>query len=779
MGKYFLVARSNLRKAKGQSAVIVALILLAALMLNLWLMLSTDYAENFERYHDKLNAEHVTLSITGVDKAQTDFISRTLDEDARVSEYRHDECVGMIGGFSYNGGMTNMWLVFMEKQYALDRSIGKAEVIEDSGKSGVYLPMLYKTDDMGVGATVQISVGSYIVSYEVCGFFNSVMMGSHNCSLTQILFTPDLYEQFVALEYAPKSVLWSVRLKDVSDNAQFRAQFKNAIAERFPSVNMMSNDYDTVAQARYISQNICSGILCAMAFLVLLIAIVVIVSNIINYIQVNIKNLGVLKSTGYTSKQLVLALLTQFLSLAFLASVAGSALSYGVFPSINVMMISQTGIPYAMRFLPLPVFISIAVLCGAVALAVWLAARRIRKIEPITALRSGIVTHNFKKNRVPLEKTKAPLNFALALKTTLSNMKHNVTVCVTMLVLSVIVVFSGLMTENVIADMTPFVNLIVGETADSCISVHAEAETLFVEHLNSDVRVEKAYLFNSINIAHVGGMELLATVSDDFSAVNNKNVVFEGRFPKYDNEMAVAAKYAGEKDIEIGDTVKFSACGKTADYLVCGFTQMTNNLGKDCLITRAGYERLGELTEASYYIDLKSGVDIDEFNTEMKEKFAGDVNIAINIAQTVDGASRVYVSLMTFIVIAILAVSALIIAFVLYLLVRTMLATKMRDYGILKSVGYTTGQLVLQTALSFMPSLIISTIVGLVVGCLIINPLMSLFLSSIGVVKCTFGIPIGFVSIAGVVLIVLSFGIACLLSLKARKISPRNLLVGE
>lgn len=53
--------------------------------------------------------------------------------------------------------------------------------------------------------------------------------------------------------------------------------------------------------------------------------------------------------------------------------------------------------------------------------------------------------------------------------------------------------------------------------------------------------------------------------------------------------------------------------------------------------------------------------------------------------------------------IVILILSAIIIVFVLYLLVRTMLNNKQMDYGILKSLGFTTGQLILQTAMSFMP----------------------------------------------------------------------------
>ena len=394
-------------------------------------------------------------------------------------------------------------------------------------------------------------------------------------------------------------------------------------------------------------------------------------------------------------------------------------------------------------------------------------------------MRSGVQTHNFKKNRVPLEKTKLPLNFALALKTTLSGVKHNLTVCITMLVLSLVVVFSGLMTENIIVDMTPFLDLIVGETADSAINVQVETEDGFLKMLHADGRVEKVYLYNSLNVSHVGGVELMATLCDDFSMVNNQSVVFKGRFPKYDNEIAIAAKYAKEKGFEVGNEIDITANGKTEKYLISGFTQITNNLGRDCLLTRQGYERLGKLTSVTYYINLAEGTDIDAFNEEVKGNFTDSVNGVINVLATIEGAGKVYVSLMTIIVIAILVLSAIIIAFVLYILVRTLLNNKKRDYGILKSFGFTTKQLILQTAFSFMPAIIFSIVIGIFISCLVINPLMSLFLSTMGIVKCTFNIPILFVTVAGTALILLSFGIACLLSLKIKKISPHSLLVGE
>lgn len=780
MRKLFLIARSNMRKAKGQTVAIIVLILLAAMLLNLWLMLSMDYKANFDRYHDKLKAEHVTLTVDDNDGQIKEVLLEKLKNDKDVADYRLDTCMHMTGTFPYNGGQMNSWFVFMEKQTALTRSVGRAEIVEDSNfSSGVYLPMLYKTNEIETGKPIELSIGRHTVTYTVCGFFNSVMAGSNNCGLTEIILTKDKYAEMEKLGYAPRATLCSVRLLDQSENVNYEADLKSVVSKRFPNIVMVSNSYDMVLQARYISQSICSIIMSVMAFLVLLIALIIIASNIMNDIQVNMKNLGAMKAVGYTSRQLICSLLLQFLGVALVTAAIGAACSYCFFPAVNTMMISQTGIPYAIHFLPLPLIFSLLILGGAVAAAVWFASRRIKKIEPIVALRSGVQTHNFKCNHVPLEKTKASLNLALALKTTFSGVKHNLTVCITMLILSLVVVFSGLMIANMIVDTTPFIDLIVGETADSCISVNAKIEDEFLQKMHADSRVEKIYLYHSETVTHSGGAELQATFCDDFSMVNNQRTVYTGRFPKYENEIAVGAKYAKEKGLSIGGEIEITANGKTEKYLICGFTQVTNYLGRDCLFTRSGYERLGTLSNTNYYINLTDDTDVDTFHAEVKKNFADHVNTTINVKSIIEGAVKVYVSLMKSIVIAILVLSAIIIAFVLYLLVRTMLNNKKRDYGIMKALGFTTRQLILQTALSFMPAIVISTVVGLTMGCLMINSILSLFFSTLGILKCTFAVPVGFVIAAGIGLVLFTFVIACLLSLKIRKITPKALLTGE
>ena len=135
--------------------------------------------------------------------------------------------------------------------------------------------------------------------------------------------------------------------------------------------------------------------------------------------------------------------------------------------------------------------------------------------------------------------------------------------------------------------------------------------------------------------------------------------------------------------------------------------------------------------------------------------------------------------MMKMIVAAILVLSMIVTAFVLYLLVRTMLNHKKQEYGILKALGFTTGQLIVQTALSFMPAMVLSMAAGLVISSFAINPLVAVFLSGIGIVKCTFPVPAGFIAVLGTGIVLMAFGMVCLMSVRIRKIVPKVMLAGE
>lgn len=781
MKRTMLLVRSNIRKAKGQTVAIIMLVLLSSIMMNLWLMLSTDYKKNFERSHTKVNDGHVTIAAYTNEEAFQEFVTDMLSGLDEVTEFSVRDALCMPGSFSYGGGEIMASLVVLKKDTALCADVGKVELTEESDlSSGIYLPMLYGLgDNYSVGDMIKLALGSETLEYTVCGFFNSPMMGSHNCRMLMMLLTEDKFGALSEGNAAYPSTCISLRLMDRTKSEKMKTLLLDGMMEAFPDVMLVSDSYEEVAASRYISSMICAGILSVMAFLVLLIGVVVITSNVANTIQDQMQNLGALKAVGYRSGQLVSSFVIQFVVISVLAAVIGCALSYCIFPAISGMMVSQTGIPYQIRVLPVPFFATIGFIFSVVALAVLLSAKKIKKIDPITAIRQGVATHHFKKNAVPLDLTRLPLHAALAMKTASSGLKQNITIGITMLVLSLIIVFSGLMFENVIMDMQPFVDMFAGEAADSAIDVNVSRESEFLSAMKTDSRVEKMHLHTNVNVQHVDGSLLNGMIYDDFSKFNNQNIVIEGRFPKYDNEVAIAAKYAGENGLEVGDEIILKAEGNEQTYLITGFTQLTDFLGKDCAMTREGYERIGILSNASYYIDLTEDTDIDDFNSEVSGRFGNDVNTALNIREILEGAGGVYVALATAIVAAILLVSGIVVVFVMYLLVRTVLNGKKRDYGILKALGYTTGQLILQTALSFMPAVILSAAVGIAVCAQIINPLTALFFSGVGIVKCTFTVPHMFNIFAGTGLVLFAFAAACFMSLRIKKIAPRALISGE
>lgn len=781
MKKIMLFAGSNIRKTKGQTVTILILVLLAALLLNLWLILALDYKQNFVRLHDKLNAEHVTFVFSGGDDGLNRFLDKAFSEDERVTQACTSDVSIILGAFDYCGGTLSTFFVGLEKQAALEHAVGAYEIIEDSKEtSGIYLPYLFfASGDYQTGDTITITSGGQTRAFPVIGFYNSAMTASQNCAMCALLFTEDIY-QTLNDGFAAPAVLASVRLSDANDDASFASDVSDTIKAEFPSVKLETGStYHIVFQARYVSEMICSGIIGVISIIVTAISLIVLASNLVNYIRENMKNLGVLKALGYTSRQLISALLLEFLGLSLLAAAAGVALSYAFFPFLNRMMTAQTGIPYKTAFLPAPFFLTLTVIAGTITLTVLLSARKIRKIEPIVALRQGVRTHSFKKNRIPLKNTQAPLSLALALKTALAGARQNVTVFLTMLALSLALVFSGLMYKNVIVDITPMVNLIIGEFTSTAIGVSSDKEESFLAAVKNDSRVEKVRLFAHPDaVSHIGGHLLAASVIDDCSKLNNQSICYEGRCPIYSNEVAIGGKYARERGIEIGQEISLSAGGTQATFLVCGLSQVSNNLGEDCMLTREGYERMTALSSIYYYVDLKEGVDIDAFNEEITQTLGGILDTQ-NYDALLISVSQVYWNVITSIAIAILILSVFIIAFVLYLLVRTLIGNKKHDYGILKALGYTTGQLILQTALSFLPVLLLSVTVGLIASALLINPLIALLLSGVGVVKCTFTLPIGLITAAGIALVLFAFAFTCLLSLKIRKIAPRALLVNE
>ena len=162
MRKTMLLARANLKTSKGQAVSIIALIILASMLLNIWIILGFDYKWNFNRFHDKLHSEHVTVLFDDTSKEAKEAVTNLLENDGRTQEYSMNDVLWFDGSFDYNDGSFSTNYFALEKETALKKEIGCFEITEESAyQNGVYLPMLYQMgNNYQTGDTICIKIGN-------------------------------------------------------------------------------------------------------------------------------------------------------------------------------------------------------------------------------------------------------------------------------------------------------------------------------------------------------------------------------------------------------------------------------------------------------------------------------------------------------------------------------------------------------------------------------------------------------------------------------------------
>jgi putative ABC transport system permease protein len=183
-------------------------------------------------------------------------------------------------------------------------------------------------------------------------------------------------------------------------------------------------------------------------------------------------------------------------------------------------------------------------------------------------------------------------------------------------------------------------------------------------------------------------------VYDDFTLADIP--ITKGRNPKAGNEIALSSKIAREKKKEIGDYIEVYLEGeKKLNLLITGIFQTYNELGDACRMTTAIYtDNNFEVNYNNFSIYLKDNENIDSFIKDIKKKAGSSGNV---IPRT-----EAFSSIMNYIVApqkkAILPVClvVLIIAGInIFCIVLLKNASSEKINGIYKSIGYSTGHLIL------------------------------------------------------------------------------------
>ncbi|MEH7386846.1 ABC transporter permease [Bacillus sp. JJ1521] len=774
------LAKANIRKSKSATASLFIFILVAALLLNIGLMVITQINPFFDNKVEQLHDPHVTIMMDqgSYHSSYNEFIKNY----SGVTETETEEIVMLdLATFNFGSSELNSSIAIFNTEN--NRWIGPLKLIEKRdtpSTNDIYLPYSFKTNgnyELGDNFTIRYQDTDY--DYQIAGFFETTIMGTTNIGIMKFMLPEASYQRLAdEVRDQSKGKIISAVMEDKTQSSKLLNDF----TKEFPQSTIGETtsyiwglDIELVKSVSTLTINIVATILVAFSAIIVLVSLIVIKFRVSNSIEDGMTNIGALKAIGYTSGQILSSIILQFILIALSASTVGIALSYGLMPFIGGIISSLSGLVWGQSLDIFINLVSIFLVVLSVVIVTLLSAFRVRKILPVAALRGGIQTHSFRKNHFPLEKSKGGLHFLLAIKSMLANAKQNMMILIIMIALTFASVFSMVLYYNIATDKTAFVNLFGSEPGNVLVSVKPETNTSgLLRDIEQMDQVRKVNIFDLIT-TKIDGQTVYTNVTDRYSELEN-NIVYEGRQPKYENEISISWVVANQINKGIGDTVEVEYGPESKSYLVTGLSQSIGNLGQVAAVTMDGIQQLySDYKGTSLYVYL-DGISNKDFIKNVQEQYGDQIIGTLDIDENIESQTGMYTAAVFAVMLMVLIITVLVVVMILYLVIKTMIIKRKKEFGVMKAIGYSTIQLMNQISISFLPVTITGVAIGGVLGLYFTNPMISLLLSGAGVKRLDFivNVPMLLMLCAGI--LILAYIVTMFVSLRIKKVSAYDLI---
>lgn len=743
-------------------------------------MVITQTNPFFDNKVDQLHDPHVTIMMD--DASYKSNHSEFIKNYTGVTETETEEIV-IMNNSKFNFGhseLTSSLLIFNADHH---RQIGPLKLIEQldtSSFNDIYVPYSFKTNgDYELGENFIIRFQEKDYEFRIAGFLETTTMGTTNIGIMKFMLPEATYQTLVdKLDGQSKGKNLSAIMKEKTQSSKllsdFTKEFPDLITGETTSF-IMGLDIETVKNVNTLTINIVASILVAFAIIIVLVSLIVIRFRVSNSIEDGMVNIGVLKALGYTSGQILSSILLQFILIAFGAGMVGIALSYGLMPFVGGILSSLSGLIWVQKLDITVNLISMLLVIFSVVIVTLLSAFRVRKIMPVSALRGGIQTHSFRRNYFPLAKTKGGLHFLLGIKSMVANAKQNFMILLIVISLTFASVFSMVLYYNVASDKTAFVNLFGSEPANVLVSVKPGSDT---KELLGDIEqmdhVRKVNIFDLITL-QIDGQTVYTNVTDSYNQLEN-NIVYEGRQPKYENEISLSWVVSSQINKGIGDMVEVEYGNYAKSYLVTGLSQSIGNLGQVGSLTLEGIQQLYPDYKGTTLYAYLDGITNKDFIKNVTEKYGDHIADTLDIDENIESQTGMYTAAIFAVMLMVLIITVIVVGMILYLVIKTMIIKRKKEFGVMKAIGYSTIQLMNQISISFVPIILTGVIIGGVLGFFYTNPLLSVLLSGAGVKRLDFIIHVPNIILLCVGILILSYIVSMVVSLKIRKISAYGLI---
>lgn len=743
------VALSLLKKQKAYGVTIFCLSLVVALMLSAALTVMKQSGTLQRTAYEKAGCPDVLFIYQ---ESQYDTELPAFIEDKAEVESVHEEAVLIADRRKVNfGGFEPQ-----EWPYILPHSPDKNafKVIPDGdapltpGEGEILLPLLYE-DYYQLHRGDMVSIGGH--KLKITGFYEDPLFGSPMVGTKRVYVNERDFKR-MQNDTGDESGLYpyvflSVYVSADTDSPAYASQIRNAS----DGVSLGGNGFMVTApESRQYSMmvpELVAVILLAFALLAMLITFYILRYAVLSSIEGNFVTLGIFKAVGFTGGQIRLAVMLQYALVCFAASVAGAFVSIPVVPIIGGLLMDAAGLIWGGSLWILAGVLVIAATVGLICGITWLNTRKIRKISPVRAIAFGRAPVYFAKQlNVPLKHLSVlPLHLRMAVKQMMTRRKQYTVLIVIVVLLTFMVTFTGALSELFRNDRT-VLRVFGFPDADFGIWVgnyqsdrHDELIAKFDRIL---AEIERKYqpviTYEEVYInVYIEDTLTRSMVYETFEGIGLGDPL-SGRFPKYENELALSPVMAERFGKGVGDTVYLSDVnGESVPFIVTGIVQCMNEVGQNFSFTMAGLKRISpNFFILSRQVILPDNIDRVAATAEIKASYQDeDINVVTleenNMKQIIDSVRSVIdpATAISY------GLTVILIALITFLLAMIALYRENADIGIFKSTGFTSRQLRIQFALRFLLVSLTGGLFGVLLSMLASDALISFIFSFFGVPK--------------------------------------------
>lgn len=757
------------RRNKGSFLGFGAIILIAACMLGSALTLLCTVGPRYTALADELHTADVDIVVprTAATADVRDVIGRTTGVAAVEP---HDVLLMDAQIHDFRG--TDFAIRTMITDADAPRTLNQTRVLATAAGSGDLTIAQYTAQfgQFAPGERIELRIGGHDESFRIAGVVEEMEFGNAG---SQILAFSAPAARFARLERAyPQARMteYAVSVSAGADPRAVRSRLERALAQAGTPVAI---DASSVRATRMMVSRLIILILVVFAVLVTVVILALCTFHIRNIVETDRTDMGVLKALGYTGQMISHAMMAPYLLVCVGATVIGLALSTLATPAIGSLIALQAGFTFHAQADARAWLITIAALAGVTLLFAWIGVRSLRALQPIEAIR-GISARSQRHTVRPLNRMPGNVRTAISLQQAAASPSRNLLVGCMAFLMTLIVSFASVLTYN--ATVTPgnLYNTLSTETPQVVATPSQRETTEAMQRIRAIPGVQNVIAYTTARVG-IDGTQMPAFVSDDFDATRN-DIRYEGNHPATAHEIAMGSALADAHPI--GSKVTVSHGGTALSYTVVGYIQSVNDGGTVCELTNAGYTRLDpDFAHSPHTLYVYcDGADTARVIRAIESTCADLVTHTTDMEHMRETSQQMYGSIMSAVSLAMLILAIGLTGLVLMMVVRSTIVRERRRFGILKALGYTSGQLMRQIAAALMPATAAGAVLGALVAGMAARPVTDALFATVGVMRSQFDHPALLPIAAALALTAVQGALALGFTTPIRTISPYQLI---